>query len=69
HSIVERIRALQELVPSVNKDIVAKLFSFSQQRPRALCSLTKIGTVSSITLRQPASTSISVSYEARLGGH
>ncbi|BAT88740.1 hypothetical protein VIGAN_05233300, partial [Vigna angularis var. angularis] len=47
-------------------DIVAKLFSFSQQRPSALCSLTRTGTVSSITLRQPGSTSISVSYEARL---
>ncbi|KAG2372005.1 AT-hook motif nuclear-localized protein [Vigna angularis] len=51
------------------EDIVAKLFSFSQQRPRALCSLTRTGIVSSITLRQLASTSISVSYEARLGGH
>ncbi|ESW30489.1 hypothetical protein PHAVU_002G157300 [Phaseolus vulgaris] len=49
----------------VGEDIVAKLFSFSQQRPRALCILTGTGTVSSVTLRQPASTSISVSYEGR----
>ncbi|WVZ12724.1 hypothetical protein V8G54_017254 [Vigna mungo] len=49
----------------VGEDIVAKLFSFSQQRPRALCILTGTGTVSSVTLRQPASTTISASYEGR----
>ncbi|KAL2348039.1 hypothetical protein Fmac_002039 [Flemingia macrophylla] len=49
----------------VAEDIVAKLYSFSQQRPRALCILTGTGTVSSVTLRQPASTSISVTYEGR----
>ncbi|RDX95769.1 AT-hook motif nuclear-localized protein 5, partial [Mucuna pruriens] len=46
-------------------DIVAKLLSFSQQRPRAVCILTGTGTVSSVTLRQPASTSVSVTYEGR----
>nr|KYP67282.1 Putative DNA-binding protein ESCAROLA [Cajanus cajan] len=48
-----------------SEDIVAKLYSFSQQRPRALCILTGTGTVSSVTLRQPASTSVSVTYEGR----
>ncbi|KAK7406136.1 hypothetical protein VNO78_07755 [Psophocarpus tetragonolobus] len=47
------------------EDIVAKLLAFSQQRPRAVCILTGTGTVSSVTLRQPASTSVSVSYEGR----
>ncbi|TKY70946.1 AT-hook motif nuclear-localized protein 5 [Spatholobus suberectus] len=49
----------------VGEDIVAKLLSFSQQRPRAVCILTGTGTVSSVTLRQPASTSVSVTYEGR----
>ncbi|XP_022633851.1 AT-hook motif nuclear-localized protein 10-like [Vigna radiata var. radiata] len=34
----------------VGEDIVAKLFSSSQQRPRAFCILTKVGTVFSVTL-------------------
>ncbi|XP_027359832.1 AT-hook motif nuclear-localized protein 5 isoform X2 [Abrus precatorius] len=41
----------------VGEDIVGKLLSFSQQRPRAVCILSGTGTVSSVTLRQPASTS------------
>ena len=45
------------------QDIVAKILSFSQQRPRALCILSGTGTVSSVTLRQPASTGVSVTYE------
>lgn len=47
------------------EDIVEKLLSFSQHRPRALCILSGTGTVSSVTLRQPASTSVSVTYEGR----
>ncbi|KAK9983521.1 hypothetical protein SO802_033046 [Lithocarpus litseifolius] len=49
----------------VGEDIVAKILSFSQQRPRALCILSGTGTVSSVTLRQPASTGVSVTYEGR----
>ncbi|KAF3448556.1 hypothetical protein FNV43_RR09269 [Rhamnella rubrinervis] len=49
----------------VGEDIVAKLLSFSQQRPRALCILSGSGIVSSVTLRQPASTGINVTYEGR----
>ncbi|RDX88368.1 AT-hook motif nuclear-localized protein 5, partial [Mucuna pruriens] len=49
----------------VGEDIVAKLLSLSQQRPRALCILSGTGTVSSVTLRQPASTNASVTYEGR----
>ncbi|XP_028807176.1 AT-hook motif nuclear-localized protein 5 [Neltuma alba] len=47
------------------EDIVAKLLSLSQQRPRALCIMSGTGTVSSVTLRQPASTNISLTYEGR----
>ncbi|QCD85031.1 AT-hook motif nuclear-localized protein 5-like [Vigna unguiculata] len=49
----------------VGEDIVAKLLSLSQQRPRALCVLSGTGTVSSVTLRQPASTNASVTFEGR----
>ncbi|KAF7810273.1 AT-hook motif nuclear-localized protein 5-like [Senna tora] len=47
------------------EDIVAKLLSISQQRPRALCIMSGTGTVSSVTLRQPASTSVSLTYEVK----
>ncbi|KAJ1416112.1 PPC domain [Sesbania bispinosa] len=49
----------------VGEDIVAKLLSISQQRPRALCIMSGTGTVSSVTLCQPASTNVSVTYEGR----
>ena len=45
------------------QDIVAKMLSFSQQRPRAVCILSGSGTVSSVTLRQPASSTPTVTYE------
>jgi hypothetical protein len=47
------------------QDIAAKLLSLSQQRPRALCILSGTGIVSSVTLRQPASTNAGVSYEVK----
>ncbi|XP_028767429.1 AT-hook motif nuclear-localized protein 5 [Neltuma alba] len=47
------------------EDIVAKLLSISRQRPRALCILSGTGTVSSVTLRQPASTAVSITLEGR----
>ncbi|KAF3568630.1 hypothetical protein DY000_02012281 [Brassica cretica] len=46
-------------------DIVSKVMSFSQQRPRALCIMSGTGTVSSVTLRQPATTEPSLTYEGR----
>ncbi|CAI0414424.1 unnamed protein product [Linum tenue] len=46
-------------------DIVAKILSFAQQRPRAVCVLSGTGTASSVTLRQPASSGPSVTYEGR----
>ncbi|GLU05799.1 hypothetical protein SLE2022_228780 [Rubroshorea leprosula] len=47
----------------VGEDIVSKMLSFAQQRPRAVCILSGSGTVSSVTLRQPASTTPTVTYE------
>ncbi|CAI0414418.1 unnamed protein product [Linum tenue] len=47
------------------EDIVAKILSFAQQRPRAVCVLSGTGTASSVTLRQPASSGPSVTYEGR----
>ncbi|KAK7308978.1 hypothetical protein RJT34_05353 [Clitoria ternatea] len=49
----------------VGEDIVTKLLAFSQQRPRAVCILSGTGTVSSVSLRQPASTGVSVTFEGR----
>uniref|UniRef100_A0A1J3J8X2 AT-hook motif nuclear-localized protein n=1 Tax=Noccaea caerulescens TaxID=107243 RepID=A0A1J3J8X2_NOCCA len=49
----------------VGEDIVSKVLSFSQQRPRALCIMSGTGTVSSVTLRQPASTAPSLTFEGR----
>ncbi|KAL5552084.1 hypothetical protein UlMin_002260 [Ulmus minor] len=53
------------IIVDAGEDIVAKLLSFSQQRPRALCILSGSGLVSSVTLRQPASTGVSCTYEGR----
>ncbi|KAJ9173605.1 hypothetical protein P3X46_016722 [Hevea brasiliensis] len=47
------------------EDIVAKILSFAQQRPRAVCVLSGSGTVSSVTLRQPASSGPAVTFEGR----
>lgn len=42
---------------------MAKMLSFSQQRPRVVCILSGRGTVSSVTLRQPATSVPTVTYE------
>ncbi|CAN8245377.1 unnamed protein product [Cochlearia groenlandica] len=52
---------------AAGEDIVSKVLSFSQQRPRALCIMSGTGTVSSVTLHQPASTAPSVTFEGRFG--
>ncbi|XVF51495.1 hypothetical protein PTKIN_Ptkin04bG0189700 [Pterospermum kingtungense] len=49
----------------IGEDIVAKMLAFSQQRPRAVCILSGSGTVSSVTLRQPATSTPTVTYEGR----
>eukprot|EP00268_Persea_americana_P003769 TRINITY_DN1114_c1_g1_i3.p1 TRINITY_DN1114_c1_g1~~TRINITY_DN1114_c1_g1_i3.p1 ORF type:complete len:339 (+),score=80.90 TRINITY_DN1114_c1_g1_i3:347-1363(+) len=49
----------------VGEDIATKIMSFSQQGPRAVCILSANGAVSTVTLRQPASSGGSVTYEGR----
>ncbi|KAJ8766143.1 hypothetical protein K2173_021660 [Erythroxylum novogranatense] len=49
----------------VGEDIVAKILSFAQQRPRAVCILSGTGTVSSVTLCQSASSESNATYEGR----
>ncbi|KAF8058392.1 hypothetical protein N665_1246s0012 [Sinapis alba] len=47
------------------EDVVSKVMAFSQQRPRALCVMSGTGIVSSVTLRQPATTEHSLTFEGR----
>nr|GMD78782.1 AT-hook motif nuclear-localized protein 5-like [Ipomoea batatas] len=49
----------------VGEDIAAKVLAFAKQRPRALCILSANGTVSAVTLRPPASSGSTVTYEGR----
>lgn len=50
---------------SVGEDVAAKILSFAQQRPRALCILSGNGAVSALTLRQPTTSGGNVTYEGR----
>ncbi|KAG9441206.1 hypothetical protein H6P81_017060 [Aristolochia fimbriata] len=49
----------------VGEDIATKIMSFSQQGPRAVCILSANGAVSTVTLRQPATSGGTVTYEGR----
>lgn len=49
----------------VGEDIASKIMSFSQQGPRAVCILSANGAVSTVTLRQPATSGGNVTYEGR----
>lgn len=49
----------------VGEDIASKVMSFSQQGPRAVCILSANGAVSTVTLRQPAASGGTVTYEGR----
>ncbi|CAK7348077.1 unnamed protein product [Dovyalis caffra] len=50
---------------AVGEDIATKIMSFSQQGPRAICILSANGAVSTVTLRQPATSGGTVTYEGR----
>ncbi|XP_072987442.1 AT-hook motif nuclear-localized protein 11-like isoform X1 [Typha latifolia] len=50
---------------AVGEDISSKIMSFSQQGPRAICILSATGAVSSVTLRQPATSGGTATYEGR----
>lgn len=45
------------------QDVAAKVLSFAQQRPRAVCILSGSGTVSAVTLRLPASSGETITFE------
>ncbi|KAL8503370.1 hypothetical protein ACS0TY_022199 [Phlomoides rotata] len=47
------------------EDVAAKILAFSQQKPRALCILSGSGSVSALTLQQPANSGATVTYEGR----
>jgi predicted DNA-binding protein with PD1-like motif len=52
---------------AAGEDVAANIYSFAQQRPRALCILSASGTVSAVTLRQPTSSDdeAAATYEGR----
>ncbi|KAK8521993.1 hypothetical protein V6N12_066563 [Hibiscus sabdariffa] len=50
---------------AIGEDVAAKILSFSQQGPRAVCILSANGAVSSATLLQASSSGGSVTYEGR----
>ncbi|OMO99748.1 hypothetical protein CCACVL1_03651 [Corchorus capsularis] len=47
------------------EDISSKIMSFSQHGPRAVCILSANGAISNVTLRQPATSGGTVTYEGR----
>lgn len=50
---------------NAGEDVTMKVISFSQQGPRAICILSAIGVISSVTLRQPDSSGGTLTYEGR----
>ncbi|CAA6673352.1 unnamed protein product [Spirodela intermedia] len=48
---------------SDGEDISSKIMWFSQQGPRAICVVSATGAISTATLRQPASSGVTVTYE------
>ncbi|KGN47774.1 AT-hook motif nuclear-localized protein 10 [Cucumis sativus] len=47
------------------EDVSSKIMSFSQNGPRAICILSANGSISNVTLRQPATSGGTVTYEGR----
>lgn len=47
------------------EDIASKIMSFSQQGPRTICILSANGAICNVTLRQPAMSGGTVTYEGR----
>ncbi|KAI3424036.1 AT-hook motif nuclear-localized protein [Psidium guajava] len=47
------------------EDVSSKIMSFSQNGPRAVCVLSANGAISNVTLRQPATSGGTVTYEGR----
>ncbi|XP_010523622.1 PREDICTED: AT-hook motif nuclear-localized protein 10 isoform X2 [Tarenaya hassleriana] len=47
------------------EDVSSKIMAFSQHGPRAVCVLSANGSISNVTLRQPATSGGTVTYEGR----
>ncbi|KAJ4971986.1 hypothetical protein NE237_005085 [Protea cynaroides] len=47
------------------EDVAAKIFSFVQKGPRAICILSANGAISNVTIRQPGSSGGILTYEGR----
>ncbi|GLJ55355.1 hypothetical protein SUGI_1187790 [Cryptomeria japonica] len=50
---------------AAGEDVASKIMSFSQQGPRAVCILSANGAISNVTLRQPATSGGTLTYEGR----
>lgn len=50
---------------NAGEDVAAKIMAFSQQGPRTVCILSANGAICNVTLRQPATSGGTVSYEGR----
>ncbi|EYU37147.1 hypothetical protein MIMGU_mgv1a018372mg, partial [Erythranthe guttata] len=44
-------------------NIAAKMLAFARQRPRCLCIMSRSGSVSSVTLRQPTTSGVNITFE------
>ncbi|KAJ0259835.1 AT-hook motif nuclear-localized protein 10 [Hirschfeldia incana] len=53
------------LTVSTGEDVSSKIMAFSQNGPRAVCVLSANGSISNVTLRQPATSGGTVTYEGR----
>ncbi|CAK9173389.1 unnamed protein product [Ilex paraguariensis] len=53
------------ILVQAGEDIASKIMAFSQQGPRAVCILSANGAVCNVTLRQPAMSGGTVTYEGR----
>ncbi|KAL2322903.1 hypothetical protein Fmac_027282 [Flemingia macrophylla] len=53
------------IIVETGEDITAKIMAFSQQGPRTVCILSAIGAICNVTLRQPALSGGTATYEGR----
>lgn len=53
------------IMVKAGEDIASKIMAFSQQGPRTVCILSANGAICNVTLRQPAMSGGTVSYEGR----
>ncbi|XP_009804112.2 AT-hook motif nuclear-localized protein 6-like [Nicotiana sylvestris] len=53
------------IIVNAGEDVSMKIISFAQQEPRAICVLSAIGAISSVTLHQTSSSGGTLTYEGR----